>query len=326
MKTLLLLVFAFLSAPALAAVSYQPQGKEISLADAAAQVLSGTNPSFTFDHGTTYVEFTNGANEPISFARANTLAEFEGELRRAEAPRQLNSANFPWEISWNKLSVYGNTAFDSFTALRVFAEDSKGMDPAENESDLFRSVVSVWDATNKPMSITGPIASVLSTSSNYEGGAHPSALTAFVTYDYFKRGPASLLDTVDNTALLRALQADPYLLKVAKDTKRTKEFLGATQITDFANIAKDMMESAGLEVTWAWRPLEQFEKFAFWDYDVKTQTVSVRIGLEYSSEVVRGFFKQLGLRVKVKPEAAEWLSASKKSGLFMKDVKNIIKN
>jgi hypothetical protein len=316
---------AFLSAPALAAVSYVPAGTAIPLSQAVNDmVVKGQGTQVVFDHGVVYLELGNETDKDQRFGKAEDVEILAREIDAQRVATVIKAGNLTWNKSWNKLATEDYTAFDTVQNYRDLARDSKEMDIAETEEDLYRTVISLFAATKEAMSITGDVVSYFDVTSGYSGGAHDWASLSFVTKEWPLGDAASLLKYVDNQDLLRALKADKYLRKAAKLAGKEREFLRTTQLTDLDRLLADATFGGGadLPVAWALTPMEQFQKFAIWDYDVKSGEVLVRLGLEYNSEVNRGQFEQVGLRVKATPEFAKTLAAMKKNGegLFMKDV------
>jgi hypothetical protein len=320
--SLLTLGLALLAGPAHAAIPYKATGQEIALPEAVKSLLDSGAPSqLVFDHGTVYVEIRPNESD----ARYGKAADVEVLAREIEAQRKvtkISGGRLVWEKSWNRLATEDFVAYDALDELRSYAKDSLEMDYAETEDDLYRTVITSYGVSYEPMSITGELVTYHSETSGYSGGAHDWIGQGFEAKEWISGEPASLLKYVDNQSLLEALQADKYLQKAAKLAGRLEEFRRETQLTELDRLLGDSMFGGELPVAWSLTPGQQFQKFAIWDYDVKKNEVLVRIGLEYNSEVNRGQFEQLGLRVKPKAGFAKVLKAMKQNGtgLFMKDV------
>lgn len=313
---------ALLSTPAFA-VSYKPTGTKISLPQAVRLLMGqGKDSNIVFDHGKVFVELGKEDAPGRRWAEAKNLGTLETEVRKQSAVRSLHSDRTHWSIAWNRLEANGAVAFDTFEFLQEQSRFSMELERVDKVDELYRSVVRVYQDSIEPMSVVGPLGTVYRVSIVYSGGAHEYGSGKFDTYDAERRAPATLLNFVDHASLLRALKRDPYMKSVAKKFNKEREFAGAATLKDYATLARDTMQLSDLPVTWANEPMDQFEKFAIWDYDVSRGELLVRLGLEYNIEVNRGQFKQLGLRVKATPEAAAWLMRVKQSGqaLFMKDV------
>lgn len=329
MKTLTLLSFglALLAAPAFATVRYQPEGAERPLSEIVNDmVVKEKATTFVFDHGVVYLELGEQSQGNQRFAKANDVEILAKEIENQRVVTKIKAGARTWDKSWNKLAVKMASGeeyeiYNFVTELRDYAKDSLDRDYANDKDELFRTVISLYGYDYEPMSLTGDLATYYHSSAGYGGGAHDWAWSGFKGSEWVGGENTSLLDYVDNQSLLEALKADKFLRGMADSAEMGKEFRKATQLTELDRLL-GATGGGDRAVMWSMRAGQQFQKFALWDYDVKTGEVLVRIGLEYNSEVNRGQFEQLGLRVKAKPEFAATLAALKKNGegLFMKDV------
>jgi len=288
---------------------YQPEGKQITMKEAAAKVVAQdkTFMGFTFVQGHMFVEFGTG-DTTASYARANSVTELENEINLIVPIRTVVSGRYKYLVGWNKLFyVTGNGAekkevYNAFTDFRSDFQTAKDSGPIKDKDDSRGKMIYTYAQTYTLLSMVGPDVTYYNTMAGDGGGAHGYAWSG-MSHKNFGYGQDTLLDLVDNQGLLDALKANPTIIKDAGS-----DLANITQITDFDAAARDFTESAGTGTAWSMEPGKQWTKFSLWDYDPATQLATIRIGLEYVSEVSRGSFSQLEVKVKVKGDFANTLA------------------
>ncbi|MGZ3731451.1 MAG: hypothetical protein ACXVCG_19670 [Bdellovibrionota bacterium] len=324
MKPILFALACLISTPSFAGWIYQPEGKQITMKEAAAKVVAQdkTFAGFTFVQGHMFVEFGIG-DTTSSYARANSVSEFENEINLIVPIRTVVSGHYKYLVGWNKLFyVTGNGSekkevYNAFTDFRSDFQSAKEAGPIKDKDDSRGKMIYTYEQRYTLLSMVGPDVTYYATMSGDGGGAHGYAWSG-MSHKNFGYGQDTLLDLVDNQGLLDALKANPTIIKEAGS-----DLDSITQITDFDAAAREFTEAAGNGTAWQLEAGEQWKKFSLWDYDPATQMATIRIGLEYISEVSRGSFSQLEVKVKVKGDFAATLADLKNGkiqGQLMKDV------
>jgi hypothetical protein len=234
----------------------------------------------------------------------------------AKVPGKLiQSGGYLYKQGWNKLArINGKSVEMVYSAFDDFRDTIKspGKDGGfKDEEDSRGYITYTWNQSYTLLTLAGPDVTYFAINSGDGGGAHPYAWSGMV-HKNFGYGQDTLLDLVDNQGLLDALKANPVIRKDAEGQNMTADLDAVTQITDFDRLAPDLTFGSDSGTKWSSLEGEQWKHFAVYDYDPATQLADVRIGLEYSSEVSRGSFAQIEVKVKVtNTDYADTLAAVK---------------
>lgn len=318
------LALAFLSLPAFAAWTYQPAGRAIPVQQAAARIAAGeAYRDIVVTQGRLFVEF--GEGDTAAYARAGSVADFENAIGAAVPVRTVVSGKFRYLQGWNKLYLQQGshlaTVYNVFDQLRQDFQDMKSLPPIEDEADSRDKMIHTYLHGFELLSLAGPDVTFFERLSGYGGGAHGYAW-AGMKHRNFGHKQDSLLDLVENQALLDQLKANPMLRLQAAEKGMLPQLDAVTQLTDFNRLAPEITDGPGSVTRWSEE--DQWLKFSIWDYDPATRYATIRLGLEYYYEAARGAFTQLEVLVPVTSnELADALAAVKTGatqGQFLKDV------
>ncbi len=237
---------------------------------------------------------------------ANKMSEVQGVSYR--------SVGFPYDIAWNRISSQDFSIVDIRQILTA----------AQNEVRKgHASLELVSGVSNTPLSITGPVISVLSTGSGYVDGARPVWSSNGITaYDVRKKKPADLLELVTEKSFVEALKEDRFLMKHLPAQFQTK----VKNATRFAEI-HNLFNTGFNECDFYW-PLSESDilaSFAIYDYDKVNNRVLVRLAVNTGCDSNQGNLVQLGLSLtpvpsfrKILEQEMEQATATRTKPLFMK--------
>jgi hypothetical protein len=306
---------------------YQPQGKRITIQQAAANIAAGTQPSeITFAENQMFVEFTDYKTPANStYALTTTVAAFENAVD-AKIPAKIlgDKPRTSFAQGWNKLAKLSpngtveEMVYSAFDDFRGYLKDSAPLPGGfKNENDSRGYITHLYGPLYTLLSLVGDDVTYYREEGGDSGGAHGWAGAGMIHKNYGYRQD-SLLDLVDNQQLLDSLKANPILRKAAGD-----ELDSITQITDFDRRGSELTEILGNGTRWSITPGQQWTEFSLYAYDPATKIVTIRLGLQYVSEAERGSFSQLEVRARATDDFADTLDAlanGKIHGQLMKDV------
>jgi hypothetical protein len=174
--------------------------------------------------------------------------------------------------------------------------------------------------TYRPLSVVGPLVSLLVTGGGYApGAAHPYAFQSIEVVDVTRPdAKPSLLDHYTERQIVRALEADPWI-RWFLDPDRDAD--GFPTLAALAAALNDGVEAREVDeenpcLHDAYFGAELVRAFAF--HHREGGRVAVRIGLSHASEVCRGTMNQVGLLLPI-PVAlrADLARAAKRAGGFL---------
>jgi len=309
-KGISIFLVAGLSASAFAAVTYTPAGTQVTLDQAVQTMVSQNNCQFVAFQGALFVEC--GEEGKGTWAPAASLDDLKASVAKQETKKTVTIGQTTYTFGYERLesSAIGKV-YDMMDAVANTIDASKDIPAPQTQDDIEDALQFLYNDTFEITSIFGENVTYHEQSGGYGGGAaHDWESNDFASKDDLGE-TGSILPYVDNTSLLNALKNDSYIQKVAKETKMTAKLKSITQLTDFAQFASEMFMNSDEPYAWSFKPMDQFSQFAVYDYDPKTNLVTLRLGLQYQYEVNRGQMTQLGLKVKATPEGAALFAKAK---------------
>jgi hypothetical protein len=324
MKLLWLTTLVYLvGAQAFADVTYTPDGTQIGLQAAVQAVVAGGNATYTAFQDELFIIFAP-KDAPATWAMTKSLDDVKYFVHKYEKLKYLRVGNVSYTLGFNRLeSSFGGAIYDFTTQLQDAMAAAKTMDPPKTQDDIADTIQDFYGGTYTLTSIFGGNVTYQEVSGGMGGGAaHDWEVNSLVSHDEIGQA-GSILPFVDNTSLLNALKRDSYIIKVATKAGKLQQLGKITQLTEFAEYAKDLFFNAEDQpVGWTFEPMAQFSKFAVYDYDPKTQLVSIRLGLEAQYGYSRGEMSQLGLKVKASAQGAPLFARAKAGdGILWVDAK-----
>ena len=197
--------------------------------------------------------------------------------------------------------AYYMTEEEDYTVQEVEKMIANGSDREYWESkSIYKTII-----FNEMLSVVGPYVSY-QTDYYYEGGAHPSYGTGFLTYNMKTDTIVQLQEIFDEKDIVAALQKDKFVQK----------YLTAEKYYDY-NTLKSFFDHLDGECEYYFS-MDNLSHFAF--HHVKGDMVAVRIGISYGCEAMRGNFAQIGIYLPMNRKFKKMIKKAMQNNVLMKDL------